>query len=243
MAQANVFNAMNQSRNVLDDFWADRTSMQAGRAYADGDENGAVNALASGGMVGDAVELEERFARRDASQAEASREEQAARADFMLRGVEMLRQIPYEQRGQAFQQLRPALVQMLPPEVIQQLSGADMSDESLSAFATALGAEAEQLQLFNTPQGVVGVNRRSGESRVIHERPEQPRDAPQGYRWTEDDRLEPIPGGPADPAQAGRLSGARRAPAGGARAGSQSARGGAQPSRSSLPPGFTVRRR
>lgn len=235
MAQANPFEAMQGARNALDGYWTDRTMTRAGRAYSGGDPQGAANALAEGGMVAEAASLEGATARRDATQAEAEREAMASRADFLLRGVQMLRQIPYERRREAFGQLAPALQQMLPPEVVQQLSAADMTDQALNAFATSLGAEAERLQLFNTRQGVVGVNPRTGDANMLFEAPDDPT-APPGYRWTDDNNLEAIPGGPADPRVVGARAAAGRAPRGGGGGQRQpSGQGQPAPARTSRP--------
>lgn len=52
--QANPFNAMGRSFNVLQGAWDQGTRNQAGRAYAGGDVAGAANAFAEGGMLPEA---------------------------------------------------------------------------------------------------------------------------------------------------------------------------------------------
>ena len=234
MPQANVFQSMNEAFGTLQGFDEQRTRNRAGRMYAKGDPRAASNALAQGGMIEDAAVLDTNIQRREQMMSEEQREAAAARTDFMLRGVEMLRQIPAEERPRAMQQMAPTLSQLFPPEVVQQLMQGDMSDRGLEAFRAALGGEAERLQLFNTRQGVVGVNPRSGDANMLFEAPDDPT-APPGYRWTEDNNLEAIPGGPADPGVVGRVAASRRAPRQGGGSGGQRSSGGQRQSAPSRP--------
>lgn len=163
--QANPFDAMGQSFNALQGAWDQRTHNQAGRAYAAGDQAGAANALAQGGLPQEAADLEYRGQQRQAAISEQDRRGAEQRATALMHGVQALQRVPYEQRNQAFEQMAPMLG--LPPETIQQLRAADKSDGALQAFGTALGAEAERLQLFQLPNGgdIVGVSQATGQER------------------------------------------------------------------------------
>lgn len=165
--QANPFNAMGQSFNALQGAWDQGTRNQAGRAYAGGDARGAANALATGGLVQDAADLEYRGQQREALMSEQDRKTAADRTEALMRGLQGLQRVPYDQRNQLFEQMAPMLAQMMPPEIIEQLRTADKSDAALGAFGTALGAEAERLQLFQLPNGgdIVGVSQATGQER------------------------------------------------------------------------------
>lgn len=167
MTQANPFDAMGQSFNALQGAWDQRTRNQAGRAYADGDARGAANALAEGGMVQDAADLEYRGQQREALMSAEDRRVVEQRTTALMRGLQALRGVPYEQRNQVFEQMAPMLGEIMPAEAIEQLRSADKSDAALGAFGTALGAEAEKLQLFQLPNGgdIVGVSQATGRER------------------------------------------------------------------------------
>lgn len=236
--QANPFDAMSQSFNVLQGAWDQGTRNQAGRAYAEGDARGASNALARGGMVQEAADLDYRGQQREGLISDQERAAASERTTILMRGVQALQTVPYEQRAQVWEQIAPSLEGLMPPEIIQQLGAADKSDQNLSAFGAAIGQEAERLQLFSTRDGIVGVDPR-GEARMVHEvAPEEP-NAPAGYRWTADGALEVIPGGPADPRVVGARAAAGRAPA---RPRSSGGGGGSRPSGGSAPASAPARK-
>lgn len=228
--QANPFTAMGQSFNALQGAWDQRTRNQAGRAYASGDRQGAANALAQGGMSEEAASLEYRGQQREALISAEERRAAEMTTTAMLRGVEALKGVPYEQRNQYFEQMAPVLAQVLPPEVIENLRGADKSDQALGMFGTALGAEAERLQLFQQANGgdIVGVSQTTGRERSRIQGPgPAPQAPPTGYRNLPDGSMEAIPGGPADTSVVARRAAAGRAPprgrsGGGSRGGSSS---------------------
>lgn len=237
--QANPFDAMGQSFNALQGAWDQRTRNQAGRAYASGDQRGAANALAEGGMVQDAADLEYRGQQREALLSEQDRKTAADRMEALMRGLQGLQRVPYEQRNQVFEQMAPMLGQLMPAEVIEQLRTADKSDAALGAFGTALGAEAERLQLFQMPNGgdIVGVSQATGQERSRIAGP-GPDPLDQEYRRAQIDATRAqIPLRQAQTARASRPPAAR---SGGG--GASSARPAAS-SGSGLPAGFTVRRR
>lgn len=167
MPQANVFDAMGQSYNALQTSFQDGARTRAGRAYGEGDREGAISALGQGGLVSEASALDDTFMRRDYAMQDQQRADQAQRAEFMLNATTTLRRIPAANRAQAYQQLRPVLESFIPPEVLEQMDAADMSDATLDAFAGALGQEAERLQLFQLPNGgdIIGVSQSTGEER------------------------------------------------------------------------------
>lgn len=213
--QANPFDAMAQSYNALQGAQDQRTQNRAGRAYAAGDMGGVSNALASGGQVENAQSFDHNRAVEGRQQEADTRAQAEQRFSMLDRGVRTLQGVPAEQRNQVFKQMAPQLSAILGPDVIQQLGAADMSDESLAAFSTALGGEAQKLRLFQEARGgdIIGVDERTGQerSRIAGSGPADPT-APNGYRWTQDGNLEAIPGGPSDPRVVGTRAAAGRAP-------------------------------
>jgi hypothetical protein len=145
------------------------------------------------------------FDKMDASQREIT----AANAKRAYAIVNKLGEMPYEQRKAAWQRLAPALSDELgiPAET---LATVDPSDEWIVAKKIEGAEFAEKAKTFQTKGGDI-VEVGDGDAEVIYDNPNDAT-APAGYRWTEGGSLEAIPGGPADPGQAGRLAGAKRAP-------------------------------
>lgn len=162
--QANPFDAFGQVHNALQGAWDQRTRNQAGRAYASGNARGAVNALAEGGQTQEAADLEYRGSQREALLSEQDRAAATERTQALMRGLQALQGVPYEQRNAVFEQMAPMLSSIMPPEIIEQLRTADKSDQNLAAFGTAVGVEAERLQLFQQRDGgdIIGVSQRNG---------------------------------------------------------------------------------
>jgi hypothetical protein len=145
------------------------------------------------------------FDKMDATQREAT----AANAKRAYAIVNKLGEMPYEQRKAAWQRLAPALSDELgiPPET---LAAVDPSDEWIVAKKIEGAEFEEKAKTFQTKGGdIVSVDGDGAE--VIYDNPNDAT-APPGYRFTPDGNLQAIPGGPADPGQAGRLAGAKRAP-------------------------------
>jgi hypothetical protein len=113
---------------------------------------------------------------------------------------------PAEQQA-AFQRALPTLQRMN----IKGLEKVEFGQEAMAQQAEAMGLAQERVkeQFFNTTEGVVAVNPETGAGRLVHEVKRPP---PTGYAWDEKGGLMAIPGGPADPKQAGTLAGAKRAP-------------------------------
>lgn len=242
-------NALGRGFDMARGMAENRAQRRAGNALASGDRQGAMNALGGAGMLGEV----EALAQNDRQAQQAERQASAARQDemrqFLLRAGTALRTAPMERRQDVYRMLRPTLEQIYDPEVISQLDRTDLSDANLDSLLSALGGETQR---FNTSGAVIEVGPGGG-VRTLYET-ERHDDAPNGYRWTEDGSLEPIPGGPADPRQVGSIASSRRAPprssgGGGSRSsgGSSGASRPAAPAPRSgtgaLPPGFTVRRR
>lgn len=145
------------------------------------------------------------FDKMDASQREIA----AANAKRAYAIVNKLGEMPYEQRKAAWQRLAPALSDELsiPAETLAQV---DPTDEWIVAKKIEGAEFEEKAKTFQTKGGdIVEVDGDGAE--VIYDNPNDAT-APPGYRWTDGGALEAIPGGPADPGQAGRLAGAKRAP-------------------------------
>lgn len=223
-----------------------RQSADLGQAYATGGATGARDEALRQGNIDVASALDRQITAEERARAEE-------RVRTLGGGVRALLSVPEAQRPQTLATLAPQLSTVFDPEALQALQSADLSDASLNAFSAALGQEAQRMQLFQTRSGdIVGVNPATGEQRLVYDGPDPERDAPQGYRWTQDGALEAIPGGPADPRVVGVRAAAGRAPAR-PRSGGGGSRGGARPAasptsapaagRGQLPPGFTIRRR
>ena len=225
--------------NLMSDRLDRDARQRAGLALSQGDYGAAGQALGGRGMLGEQVEL--MGAQRDQETAE---QEQVIA--FLGNAGRSLRAAPYEARPQIYQSIRPTLQQIYPPDVLAQLDRTDLTDQNLDALLRSLG-EYGETQRFNTREGVVEVDPYGG-SRNLYEIEQAPPAAPAGFRWTQDGNLEPIPGGPADPAIIARRSAAGRAPprprsSGGGRSGGGQGAPPPPPTRGGLPPGFTVRRR
>lgn len=244
--QANPFDAMGQSFNALQGAWDQGTRNQAGRAYASGDQRGAANALAEGGMPQDAADLEYRGQQREALLSAEDRHMVEARTTALMRGLQALQGVPYEQRNQVFEQMAPMLAEIMPPDAIAQLRTADKSDAALGAFGTALGAEAERLQLFQLPNGgdIVGVSQATGRERSRIAGP-GPDPLDQEYRRAQIDAQRALTGQRQTSASVAQSRESRQG-RGSSGGGSRSSGGSIAPSPSTgggLPAGFTVRRR
>lgn len=116
-----------------------------------------------------------------------------------------LRRLPYEQRKMALERMAPHLSDVSP----EMIAGFDPTDEAIDATLASVMSAKDALarKVFQTRQGdVVAVSEMGGEPEVLYDG-EAP--APAGYKWS-GDVLEPIPGGPADPATIGRIAGTRR---------------------------------
>lgn len=226
--------------NALDD----RARTRAGRQYAAGDVSGATGTLASGGLIGGGMALQ----RQQAGQAEAERQriaaEQAEESKWLAQAATGLRSVPYDQRKSVYQaQIRPLLQQNgFDDNELAQVDAADYTDGELDALLGALGGKVAA-PYENDVAGPNGSrlrpDRYSGEYSVAYEAPFDPRvGAGTGYMWTDATRTRqvPIPGGAADPSQAGALAASRRAPARGRSGGGSRSSSGGGSSRPSAAP-------
>jgi hypothetical protein len=237
----NALAAFSDTYNVLEGMAQDRAKRQAGNALAQGDYQGASGTLLGRGMLDEGMGVQRYQQGQQDRQAEQQRQlseqEKAAageRVQFLMRATKTLRGVPADQRATVLQsQIIPAMANLpgFDPEILRQLGSADLSDETLDVFGQSLGVEADKYQLFNTAGGIVGVQ--GGQARMIYEAPDEPDQAPNGYRWRPDGALEAIPGGPADPRVAGARAAATRAPA------RPRAGGGSSPA-AKLPSGFIL---
>lgn len=195
-----------------------RTMQQAGNALASGDTRSAIDTFNRAGMIGEAGAIEQR------NVAEKT-QHRAAQQAAVISGATGLLYVPPEQRMQTFRQrIAPVLRQTgVPEDAIARVADGDLSDETLRGLIRSLGGEIEGTQTFNTRQGVIERDPYRGDYQMGFEVEQDP-NAPPGYRWTEDNNLEAIPGGPADPSVVGRVAASRRAPrqVGGQRSSGQS---------------------
>lgn len=217
-----------------------RTGREIGGQLAAGDLSGAAAAAFGQGDFQTGQAIQGQISDEQKQQAEQ-------RTQALMSGIRYLQSVPVDMRPQAFAQMRAQLGTIFEPQMLDQLSSADMSDQSLNAFGAALGAEADRLQLFQTRGGdIVGVSQRTGRelSRVAApaEAFDPIADAPQGFRWADEQRsrLIPIPGYVEGRSQ---ISAAGRAPSRPRSSTSGAAAPTTRPGNSSLPPGFTIRRR
>lgn len=152
------------------------------------------------------------FDKMDATQREATAA--AAKRTFAIVGK--LGEMPYEQRKAAWERLAPALSDELGIDAAT-LAAVDPTDEWIVAKKIEGAEFEEKAKTFQTKGGdIVSVDGDGAE--VIYDNPNDAT-APPGYRFTPDGNLQAIPGGPADPRQAGALAGSKRAPRVGRRGG------------------------
>lgn len=221
MVEFNPIAARNGGYDFVANALDDRTRTRAGRQYAGGDVTGASGTLASGGLIADGMSLE----RQQAAIAEAERRAAAAEREedskWLVQAATGLRAVPYDQRKAVYQsRIRPLLQQNgFDDDELAQVDAADYTDSELDALLGALGGEivAPYANDRAGPNGsVLRPDRYTGEYTPAYTAPFDPRmGAPAGYMWTDETRTRqiPIPGGSADPTQAGALAASRRAPA------------------------------
>jgi hypothetical protein len=190
------------SQSMFDQFARQR----AGNALAQGDYQGGANALLRGGMLRDGMAVQAAGQRQSGGDIQ----EAAEKLEFMGKAARMLRQLPMEARPQAREQLMGTFQAMgLPPEVLQQIAQAELSDQNLDVFAGE--TEKAKVRVQQSGRYTVGLEEDTGRELWRHEMPadSQTERLPTGYEMT--------PDGPriADWYVQGeqRKSGARRAPA------------------------------
>lgn len=193
----------------------DRTRMQAGRAYAGGDRQGAAAMLAQGGNIDDARVIQndiqgdeqQAYARQRqgmADERQASQDEFAAaqrKVEVLTKIAQGLKGVPAGQRAASLQRAMPVFEQIgLDPTIFASLTEDQLSDEQLDMFSGEVSKSMEEYTL--SP----GAQRWRG-NQMIADNPRQPT-APAGMRYSADGVLENIPGYVASRAA---VSGATRA--------------------------------
>lgn len=212
---------LNGTYSALQTSAQDGARSRAGRAYATGDRDGVRSALGGAGLVGDAMAFDNSMLTRDANAAAAATtaedreiEAQGRRRATVIAAARGLRNLPTpEERWTAFNSRAVPMLREagVGDDVIGQMTPDMMDDRTLDSVIAQYGGEVER----GTPMSV-------GNGRVIRPdpytgaveeiSPAQAPPAPAHYRWAADGTLEPIPGGAADPQQAGSLAASRRAP-------------------------------
>lgn len=165
-------NALARGYQFAGQMQEDKARRTAGNALATGDTQGAIGALGEVGALGDISTLQNAQASREASKRELNTEQQEQVREFMLRGARAIRAAPAEAREQTYQQLRPTLAQMYPPDVLAQMDSGKKDDATLDSLIAALGGEAR-----NAPSGYR--YRPDGTLEAIPGGPE----APENQRW------------------------------------------------------------
>ena len=159
-----------------------RTQMQAGRAYAGGDRQGAARMLAHGGNLDGARTLENdiqgdedraytRQRQGMADERQAGQDERAAsqrKVEVLTKIAQGLKGVPAGQRAGALQRAMPVFEQVgMDPAMFGNLTEDQLSDEQLDMFSGELG---KQWQVINLGNGGFGFyNNRSGEFKTIRE--------------------------------------------------------------------------
>jgi hypothetical protein len=191
------------SQSMFDQFARQR----AGNALAQGDYQGGANALLRAGQIGPGLQVQ----RAGEQQDEGGIQEAAEKLEFMGKAAGMLRRLPLEARAAAREQLMGTFQAMnLPPEVLQQIAQAELSDQNLDLFGG--NVEQAKAQIRQSGRYTYALDPASGKELWRHEAPMDAANSerlPTGYEMT--------PDGPriADWYVQGeqRKSGARRAPA------------------------------
>lgn len=220
--------------NAMNAFEAGRQTVgkrQASAALQSGDYGGATNALFGAGMMDQGLELQgqqRQYARQDQQDARLVQQD-ARRAvvdqredmDFyrgeLLRQAQKLRTMGDGQRPEFYRaEAVPLLLKLGIPqaEISRVLEDELLTDKELDGFIAQMGGEAPKNQGVNLGGGgFAEYDPRTGGFKILHEPTAQK--APAGYAWGPDGELAYIPGGPADPRQAGSVAAARRKPSGG----------------------------
>jgi len=149
---ANVTARGKDQQATIDNMLNARAAKEAGVALGNNDYKGAANALYSRGNVDAGLKVQDYGQAQD----KAKREQQIT---VLGRAAKALRDIPDPQAriGVLQNQIAPALQSVgIGPDVISQIAHSDLSDQSLDAFMTTLGQEAEKLQIV--PSGGGGYN-------------------------------------------------------------------------------------
>lgn len=230
--------------NVLDE----RDRRQAGGLYASGDMAGAQSALARSGNIDGAMTLQ----RQQTAAAETARTQAKAQQDqdnaWLVRGMTGLRGVPADQRRTVYQtQIRPLLQQNgFDDAELAQIDAADLSDAELDAGIRALGGEVAGRQTFNTRQGIVERDPYSGGYNLGYALPADPNLALEQELMQA--RIDATRAQVGQREAAAAKSARGPAPRGGGSSGGGSQSAPAAPMArgvigSSLPPGFTIRRR
>lgn len=228
-------NALGRGFNLAQGIDQSAARRRAGRAMAAGDNPGARNALAGAGMLDEVAAMDDRQVQAEDRRRERETEQREQMRQFLLRGATALRTAPEAQRGEIYQMLRPTLEQIYPPEVMQQIDRAPLTDDSLDSLLSSLGGETQR---FNTSRAVVEVGP-GGAVRTLYEVPRDPLD--DEYRRAQIAATQAL----VPQRQAAATASNARAVRARSGGGTGASRPGA-PSRSGtsqLPPGFTVRRR
>jgi hypothetical protein len=175
--------------NLLEGQAQDGARRQAGNALAGGNYQGAQDALYGRGMLDEGLAVQQRqFGVQDremgqqAAQAEAEKKASGERAQQAIGILTRMKTLPPEQLDGAYQSfLRPFLEQTLTPEMMAQVDAAPKTPENVDLLLTAMGAEAEKLQIFNLggDRGVVAFDARGQRVEGAGYQPEPEPEAPQ----------------------------------------------------------------
>lgn len=212
--------------NALDDVNRSR----AGQRYVAGDIKGASEALASGGMIDDAMTLQRQ-------QQLQERTDQAEESKWLVQAATGLRSVPYDQRRSVYQaQIRPLLQQNgFDDAELAQVDAADYTDGELDALLGALGGKVASPYENDRagPNGSVLRPRADGTYAPVYTPPVDPLDA--AYRQAQIDALKASAGqrdAAAERARrpaAGRSGGGSRSSGGARSSGARASSSGGNP--------------
>lgn len=189
--------AQNMAYSQQQKYAQDRARKRAGQAMQAGNVQGATGELYGAGDLEGARGIEDQQGQqqdrqfRQTQQAATLQQQEAARkADFMKRAALALRDMPQEQRSQAFaERVGPALVQLgMKPQDVQGAS-AHLDDASLTTFA---GEMDKHIQIINRGGG--GYDLLDTNNGKITHGPEPTQKAPTGYMYGPDGNLVVDPG-------------------------------------------------
>jgi hypothetical protein len=180
---------------------------QAGGMMADGDTEGARNALYRGGQLEAGGQLDQQIGARERAQAEGWERLTKGIGTLIERGMD-------PQQAWAIGHGFAGRLQIDPAQLEQEKA---LYDQNPQAWAVMRGRQAAEAKtrVIQSGRYTAGLDEATGKELWRHELPADAagNHIPQGYRPTADGSgLEAIPGGPADPRVAGRLSASKRAP-------------------------------
>ncbi|MGE5566157.1 MAG: hypothetical protein ACM3YN_08385 [Parcubacteria group bacterium] len=141
MAEYDYGTAFQTGWNAVQGFRDKQTRTAAGSAFASGDYNRASNVFAQGGMINEALGVQDYQTKRQDRATDVATAARTEKGKWLLQAAQSLTYIPAEKRQQEFQtHIAPVMKAMgIPDDAIAQIASSPMDDQSLHSFIAAFG--------------------------------------------------------------------------------------------------------